>query len=124
MRLNSPAASEAPAQLNTVEPSRSHTGRFFRTFADYDWKDPAEIGAAAVHAVTQLGGLDPVFRDILRFASGEKGTIEPLRGGMARIREDLGDVFKRKGLAKIGGILNIVGDTFADGADALAGKYR
>jgi len=106
----------------------SYTGRFVDRLKNYDYKDPLQIGAAGVHTVSQLFGIDPATRDLGRLLDGDKSPVPHLEGFLPRTREDtigaVKDLYHHKVFSAFTKVINIVGDVAADGADMLAGVNR
>ncbi|MBU0458470.1 hypothetical protein KJ652_06945 [Patescibacteria group bacterium] len=100
----------------------SHLGRFVGTTKDYDPTNPFQLAAAATHVVTAGFGLDPAIRDAARAVDGGKVSIPPY-GQFGRTRGNIADTLDNalhlKPFSTIAGLINVVGDGIADGADFL-----
>lgn len=111
-----------------IQAYESYVGRFVETLKDYDYKDPLQVGAAAVNVVTQFGGLDPLVRDTARTLNGKNEVIKPLSGILPRTRENtfgaVKNLFNGEILPAAAKVINIVGDGIADTADLVSGKIR
>lgn len=104
----------------------SNTKRFWETTKQYDWLDPLQAAAGLVHVGT--GAVDAVIRDVGRTVDGNKRELQPFDGVIPRTRaniaEILGDAVRLKPFSVLTKLFGSVGDVFADGADAIAGRGK
>jgi len=100
----------------------SNLDRFVGTASDYDYLNPFEAAAGTTHIVTQGLGLDPAIRDAARAIDGDERPIDQY-GQFGRIREDVfgavDNLFHLKPVSAVAKVINLVGDSIADGADFI-----
>ncbi len=112
-----------------MERYTGHIDRFAGTAKDYNWSNPLQAAAGLTHIGTSGLGADPAIRQGLGTLDGSVKDGVPAYSGIfnlyGKTTENtlgtLGNIFRLRLGAALGGLINIPGDFISDTADMFAG---
>ncbi|TSC58369.1 MAG: hypothetical protein Greene041619_593 [Candidatus Peregrinibacteria bacterium Greene0416_19] len=104
----------------------SYLHRFVHTVQTrYNYWNPLHLLAGLIYVLSQSFGLEPLWKDLSRWAERNGDAVPAFAGSLPRIRENATglkhDVRSRRLLSAFFKLWNFIGDACSDGADLLAG---